>query len=234
LSVPLCDHHHIERAAEVWSWGLPLSIFGASLLGSLHCAGMCTGLLASLTSGARARASFHVGRGASYTGLGALAGAFGAKLFPGKTGLPAPFESVALLLFIAALLVLGLQSLGSVHLAWPAPIARRVTAFYAKVVKPGSTGLGVPFFGGLLLPLLPCGWLYAFVLGAASTGSATRGAVSLFAFYLGTIPALEFSASLFQRMLGPVARRVPRLPGLILIAAGVFSLLLKFAPRLLA
>lgn len=234
MSVPLCDHHHVAAAASVWNWGLPLSIFGASLLGSLHCAGMCTGLVASLTSGPRSRATFHIGRGVAYTGLGAIAGVFGGQVFPGGVGLPPALETAALVVFVAALLLLGLKSFQSVHFAWPAPIARRVTAFYAKVVKPGSHGIAVPFFGGLLLPLLPCGWLYAFVLGAASTGSAARGAVSLFAFYLGTIPALEFSTTVFRRMLGPVARRVPQLPGLILIAAGVFSLLLKFAPRFLA
>lgn len=215
---------------------MPLSIFSASLLGSLHCAGMCTGLLSGMTSGTRARAFFHVGRGFSYIGLGALAGAFGSRIFsagPGKGqgSLPASAELFAVTLFVVALLIVGLKAFDSVHLAWPAPIARRLTAFYAAVVKPGSTGVVVPFLGGALLPLLPCGWLYAFVLGAASTGSWERGAASMGAFFLGTIPALEFSATIFRRILKPVSGRLSWLPGLIMVAAGIFTLVLKFAAR---
>src|SRR5690606_10362020 len=43
---------------------------------------------------------------------------------------------------------------------------------------------------GLLSALLPCGWLYAFVLGAAATGSALAGALVLLTFWSGTVPIL--------------------------------------------
>ncbi len=233
LLAPLCDHEQMAQIAHTWKWGLPLSIFGASILGSLHCAGMCTGLIAAMTSGVRARWVFHAGRGVSYIGLGALAGALGAEM----PKLPPQLATAALILFASALLVVGLRAFNSLHLAWPEPIGRRFTAFYSRVVKPGSSGVVVPFLGGLFLPLLPCGWLYAFVLGAASTGSAGYGAISMAAFFLGTLPALEAGASLltggilggvFGRVLRPLNQRLPWLPGLILIAAGFLSLFLKF------
>lgn len=228
MSAHLCDHEHMMQMTAAWSWGLPLSIFTASLLGSLHCAGMCTGLMSAMTSGARARWTFHSGRAVSYVGLGAIAGGLGA----GVPRLPAGFGFAAVFLYSVALVVLGLKAFNSVHLAWPAPVARRFSAFYARVVKPGSRGVLVPFAGGFFLPLLPCGWLYAFILGAASTGSAVRGAISLAAFFAGTLPALEMSSSLFtgvlRAWLQPVARRVPWLPGTILVSAGFFSLFLKF------
>jgi len=219
----------MTHLAKAWSWGLPLSIFSASVLGSLHCAGMCTGLIAAMTSGMRARWFFHAGRAVSYIGLGAIAGSLGA----GMPELPPPIATAALILFTSALLFLGLKAFNSIHFAWPEPLGRRFTAFYSRVVKPGSAGFLVPFLGGLFLPLLPCGWLYAFVLGAASTGSAAYGAISMGVFFLGTLPALEASASVltsgvFRVVLRPLNQRLPWLPGLILVAAGFLSVFFKF------
>ena len=45
---------------------------------------------------------------------------------------------------------------------------------------------------GMLNGLLPCGFVYAFAITAASTGSAFWGAVVMFIFGLSTIPALFF------------------------------------------
>jgi sulfite exporter TauE/SafE len=190
---------------------------------------MCTGLIAAMTSGVRARWFFHGGRAVSYTSLGALAGMLGAQM----PKLPIPLATASLILFSSALLVLGLKAFNTIHLAWPEPLGRRFTAFYARVVKPGSKGFWVPFLGGLFLPLLPCGWLYAFVLGAASTGSVVYGAVSMGVFFLGTLPALEAGASMLTGgvitgVLRPLTGRLPWLPGLILVAAGFLSLFLKF------
>ncbi|HKO90750.1 MAG TPA: sulfite exporter TauE/SafE family protein, partial [Polyangiaceae bacterium] len=64
------------------------SIVAASLLGSLHCVGMCGGLIGFYASGAAAErqrpwlahAAYHLTRLAAYAALGALAGQFGAAL----------------------------------------------------------------------------------------------------------------------------------------------------------
>jgi sulfite exporter TauE/SafE len=44
---------------------------------------------------------------------------------------------------------------------------------------------------GALTGLLPCGWLYAFLLAAASTSSAWQGAWVMILFGLGAVPALS-------------------------------------------
>lgn len=45
---------------------------------------------------------------------------------------------------------------------------------------------------GLFTTLLPCGWLYAFVVTAAGTGSGTplHGAALMAVFWLGTLPMM--------------------------------------------
>ena len=60
------------------------AVFGASLVGSLHCAGMCGGFVACLCGGpskvGSAHLAYHAGRGVGYLTLGALAGLLGATL----------------------------------------------------------------------------------------------------------------------------------------------------------
>ena len=48
------------------------------------------------------------------------------------------------------------------------------------------------FIGGASV-LLPCSWLYTFLIGAISTGSPLKGAAAMLSFSLGTIPALVLS-----------------------------------------
>ncbi len=77
------------------------------------------------------------------------------------------------------------------------------------------------FASGLFTVFLPCGHLYGFVLGAAAAGSATRGGLFMFVFWLSTVPALGFGTRFLQLWLG---HRSKRLAGAILIVAGIYSL----------
>ena len=200
---------------------LPLTVLAASLLGSAHCAGMCGGLLAATSKTWRERAAFHGGRGVAYATLGFLAGAFG----QGVAGEAAPvwLSFLAAGLYSVTLVVIGARLLSRrpMHFGWP-------VFWPLKKLRAHGDKLWARALAGALIPLLPCGWLYMFVLGAASSGSGLRGAILLAVFWAGTLPALEVTNFGIQKMSRQVGRRLPRLGGMLLIVAGVISLCAKF------
>jgi uncharacterized protein len=244
LSGHLCDHHQIAQVAEVWTWGMPLSIFTAAIAGSLHCAGMCSGLVGAMTSGPRSRLVFHLGRGFSYIVLGVLAGSIGHAFLPAGSEfqVPSVLVTAAAVFFAGSLIFVGLRLLknggqNGAHFSWPEPFERFFSGLRNRVLvrvpRPGQSHLGMTFLSGMSLVLLPCGWLYAFVIGAASTGSALRGGVSMAAFFIATIPALELTLVGARTLLRPLAQKAPRLPGFIFLFAGLVTLVLKIGPRFL-
>lgn len=206
----------------------------ASLLGSLHCAAMC-GAFAAFAAlpapdgpGTRLRQhlAYNGGRLVVYVSLGAFAGALGRVLDVGGAWLgvqrAAAVAAGAVLIgagLIAALRLLGvrLPSLSA------APVLGRwIRAGHAAALNwpPVLRALAV----GLLTALLPCGWLWAFVVTAAGTGSALLGALTMAAFWVGTVPVLAAIGSGAQRLAGLVGRRTQLVACLAVIALGVLAL----------
>jgi len=80
---------------------------------------------------------------------------------------------------------------------------------------------------GLATTLLPCGWLYTFVVVAAGTGSALAGANVMFVFWVGTIPMLTAVTAGALRLFAPAMRRMPIATALIVLVLGVLSIIGK-------
>jgi sulfite exporter TauE/SafE len=77
---------------------------------------------------------------------------------------------------------------------------------------------------GLLTTLLPCGWLYTFVVTAGGTGNAISGAAVMAVFWAGTVPML-FAVGVGARQLGrPLARHLPVASAALVLLLGVLSL----------
>ena len=74
---------------------------------------------------------------------------------------------------------------------------------------------------GLATPLLPCGWLYAFVAIAAGAGGPLSGALVMVAFWVGTVPALLAVAGGLRAAAGPLRRALPVIAGVAMIAVGL-------------
>ena len=210
------------------------AILAASLLGSFHCAGMCGAFLAVATGDPRSgwkrhallQSAYHGGRLASYTALGAAAGAAGG--LANLAGTLAGLRPLAAILAGAAMIAFGvitfLRTRG-LHVTrvplpqrWLALMQRghRLAMDRPPVVRAGLIGL--------MTTLLPCGWLYAFVVTAAGTGSAARGAIAMIAFWAGTVPALVAVGAGVRRVLGPVGRKLPVLTSLLIVGAGLYAL----------
>jgi len=219
----------------------------ASLLGSGHCIGMC-GAFATFASGAtdpRPRSTvatltvqgreprgtrlatngaYALGRLTTYLLAGAVAGLFGAALNLGGTALG--LQRAALVLAGASMVLFGgasfLRQIGVRIPRLPLPgTLQRVTGRghrAAAELQPVPRALLI----GLLSTLLPCGWLYAFVLIAAGSGSAWTGALIMGAFWLGTVPALAAVGFGAQALIAPLRRRAPAaLAALPLMVAGI-------------
>lgn len=208
---------------------LLLSAFGAALLGSAHCAAMC-GAMACASADVsaqprerlRASSAYHVARLAAYLLLGALAGALGAGVDAtlAMRGVIRPAALVAGIVLVAWGTLRALAFTG-------VRVPRFAAAGFARsLVSPVLRGVANrrPVARAALLgavaPLLPCGWLYAFVAPAASTGSATNGALVMAAFWAGTVPALAAVTLGLHRALGPARRFLPFATALALIAVG--------------
>jgi sulfite exporter TauE/SafE len=216
---------------------LVTTVFLASLLGSLHCAGMCGPFVAfavSTPSGRRAgltlQAAYHGGRLATYALLGAAAGSLGRALDLG--GAIIGIQRGALALAGAAMAGFGLLSLlrlAGVRVRWLEPPAAAGGAFAALLARlRGVSPLARAGIIGLGSTLLPCGWLYAFAIAAAGTGSAGYGALTMMLFWLGTLPVLAALGAGVQRLAGPLRRHAPVISALALVLVGLVAVAGRF------
>lgn len=217
------------------------SVLIASLLGSPHCAAMCGGFVCFYAGEAGdrrgiAHALYNAGRLATYVVLGVVAGALGARVE--ELGASLGVARAAAVLAGAMMIGWGAMSLGSA-LAWipppgiragwtRRPIARVVRAIQGR--SPAVRALVV----GAVTTLLPCGWLYAFVAVAAGTGSATRGALVMAAFWAGTLPVMAGIGLAAQGLFGTLRRRLPVVSASLLIVLGALTIAGKLAPSLAA
>lgn len=214
---------------------LVITVFLASLAGSLHCAGMCGPFVAFYAGGdqsqgwrrAIAHAAYSGGRMLSYVALGALAGGLGAALdLAGErmAGLQrvAAIASGVLIVGWGAVTLARLAGLRVPALASSSRLGRQVGRVMRAVARwpPATRALVV----GLVSVLLPCGWLYAFVITAAGTGTPWGGALAMLAFWAGTLPVMAGVGAGLQVILGPFRRHAPALTAIALVIVGLFAI----------
>ncbi len=214
---------------------LVLAVLVASLLGSLHCAGMCGGLVtvyagADATRGlARGRAHlfYNAGRLVTYVLLGAAAGGIGAALdLAGSLG---GLQRVAIPVAGVLILAWGLWSLLQVlglklpRVPLPRVLQRTLGRGMASVTERPPVVRAAAI--GLLTGFLPCGWLYAFVITAAGTGHALAGAAVMAVFWLGTLPMMVAVGVGIQALAGPLRRHVPALCAVFLMIIGLLTVM---------
>lgn len=212
---------------------LALAVLLASLLGSVHCAAMCGAFTCLYTSpgetwrqGRAAHSAYNLGRLVAYLLLGTVAGAIGAALeqsgaLAGVGHAAALVTAVLLVLWgVHALLVAGGFRVGVVRppAGWQRAMGRVLEHVMTRppVVRAAATGL--------LTTLLPCGWLYAFVVVAAGTGTPGRGAMVMAIFWLGTLPMMLAVGLGLQRLTGPLRARLPVLSAATILLLGLLSL----------
>jgi sulfite exporter TauE/SafE len=208
-----------------------LAALVAGLLGSGHCVLMCGAVAGALNLGAPAQAAcgrslrypalYNLGRIASYTLAGGLAGALGGGTLAlaGMPPLRLAFASLAALVVVAV----GLRlATGARHFGWldrAGAAAWRRIAPVTRGLFPITTparALGV----GLAWGWLPCGMAYAMLTAAWLSGGVWQGASLMAMFGIGTLPAMLALGAGAATLLRPSLRR---LGGALLVVLGLAS-----------
>jgi sulfite exporter TauE/SafE len=213
---------------------LIVGVFLASLLGSLHCAGMCGAFLAIAVTGvgpdrprqAPLQVAYHLGRLVTYVALGVAAGTAGRllDLTTTLTGLRPIAASLAGATLVAFAAITLLRLYGKLPARMPAPAFMRKLVEAGHRVAMGRSPVVRAGLIGLFTTLLPCGWLYAFAVTAAGTARADLGGLTMAVFWLGTLPVMVAVGATVRRFTGAVGRKLPVLTCLALMALGLFTI----------
>lgn len=215
------------------------TVLTASLVGSLHCAGMCGGLMLfalgldagndkqsqSKHSKLKLQSAYHGGRLLTYTLLGIIAGSIGQAIdFGGSfVGVQRTATVIAGLFMVA----FGLVALARIRGLKIAHV--RAPKFMQRAVERGQRlAFGLTPFKraltiGLLTTLLPCGWLYAFAFAAAGTGSPVWGGLTMSVFWLGTLPVMASLGAGIQLLAGPLHAKIPAISASAVVLVGAFT-----------
>jgi sulfite exporter TauE/SafE len=221
---------------------LPIALTG--LLGSVHCVGMCGGIVGAL-SAAQPRphfpvavvtlpsaapalrvAAYNLGRIGSYAMAGAIAGGASqaAATLLDLAALQTAFYWMANLMLVALGLYLsdlwrGLASLEAGG-QW---LWHRIQPLVAPLLPMDSPWKALALGG--LWGWIPCGMVYSVLLTAMLSGSAVAGASVMLAFGLGTLPMLLGLGLAGSQLRALVQQRSVRLAcGLLIVGFGVLGL----------
>ena len=214
-----------------------LSLFVVGLFSTLHCLGMCGGIIGALSFSLpeairRQRwrmlpyiAAYNFGRIGSYTLAGAVAGGLGQELFQFIS--PRYGHLILQAIGSAVMTGIGLYLAGWFpgfarleHLG--RPLWKKIEP-HAQKLLPVRSPLQA-FFFGLLWGWLPCGLVYSTLILATSAGNALHGAGLMLAFGLGTLPAVMAAGIVTGWII-----RISRLPwvkagvGLTLVVLAIVS-----------
>lgn len=206
--------------------------FVVGLLGGVHCAGMCGGIVGALSFGARAERrwpillAYNAGRIASYTLAGAIVGALGfffSGLLPVQTAQRLLLGLAGVFLVLMGLYLAGWwNGLATVEraggLVW-----RRIEPLGRGLLPVRTVSHGLAL--GALWGWLPCGLVYSALVWTVSSGGAIEGALLMLAFGLGTLPNLLLmggAAAQLQRWVRHPAVRT--IAGLLVIGFGIVLL----------
>lgn len=221
-----------------------LAVIGASLMGSVHCAAMCGGLVSFATGTSAkprmAQAIYHLSRLVAYTSLGLIAGFAGYTL--NQTVDLSDFQNIAGVIAGISMIVWALaraitlrkrrlpalteeRSEQPVALSPRAPKPSRTSRWLAWIYRLPSSARSALL--GVTSAVLPCGWLYTFVVAAAGQGNALSGAAVMAAFWLGTVPMLLGVGGAVALLRHHALRGLPHLGTAVLLILGLSTVFVR-------
>jgi sulfite exporter TauE/SafE len=219
----------------------PVTYTSAFLLGlfsTVHCIGMCGGIIGALSlslpveiRSQRLRmftfvTTYNIGRIISYSLAGLVAGAIGTGVLA-STGLDQG-HSILRAIGIAMMIAIGLHLAGwlpqlAVIEKIGVPVWKKLEPLGRSLLPVASLPRAMAY--GLIWGWLPCGLVYFVLLWALTSGDAVKGALTMLAFGLGTLPTLlatGFMTSWLTRFARSATAR--QVVGLLIIAMAIGSL----------
>jgi len=198
------------------------------LAGSLHCVGMCGPIAFALPVNRKSKwtkftgiSSYNLGRIATYTILGILFGWFGKGL---QIAGILQIVSIALGALIITMIFLPnlLEkwfSANTYYMRFNNLVSGHLRTLFSKK---GNTSL---FTLGMLNGLLPCGLVFAAIVGALEMGSPVGGATFMFFFGLGTAPAMFTLPWLAQNLTASLKNKLRRFVPVVMFIFGFMFIL---------
>ncbi len=193
-------------------------LFMVGILTSIHCVGMCGGIMLSQSINKDIKSKFdsikptilyNAGRVLSYTIIGGVVGALGSVL-----SLSISMKATLQIFAGIFMIIMGLNMSGydffrklNLRLPWST----------CSVKKKHNT----PFIVGILNGLMPCGPLQTMQLYALGTGSAFNGALSMFIFSLGTIPLMLTFGALSGLISKRYTKTLLKFSGTLVVVLGI-------------
>lgn len=222
-----------------------LLIVAVGFFGSFgHCVGMCSPLAAAFslshkqdTAKWQQQLSFHIllnlGRLISYALVGAGIGALGSILIAGgqMAGSGSSLRQGIALITGVMLIWFGIiqiqpKFLPRIPLLHPLIQGNLHDRLNAAMVNLSlHTRWWTPALLGMVWGLMPCGFLYTAQIKAAETGNLWRGAATMLAFGLGTLPIMLGVGVSTSLVSADRRSQLYRLAGWVTIAVGVITLL---------
>lgn len=227
----------------------PVTLTSAFLLGlfsTLHCIGMCGGIIGALSLSLPVEIrnnkprlftfvlTYNIGRLASYTIAGFIAGAVGTSVLQsvGFDQGHAILRAIGVTMMVAVGFYLTgwLPQLARVEKIG-IPIWKRLEPIGRKLVPVASIPKALAY--GLIWGWLPCGLVYFVLIWALTAGDAFLGGLTMLAFGLGTLPTLitaGFMTSWITRFAH--SQRARQIVGLLIIAMAIGSLFIPMEHHL--
>lgn len=212
-----------------------VTVLIVSLLGSVHCVGMCGPLVAVAVGDSSVRShrrrlllqvAYHGCRLPTYTLVGVACGLVGSSIDWG--GSLVGIQRMAALLVGAVMVLVGLLGIlryvGVRLPAWPG--SQLIQRWVVRGQKTAMQMRPLPRAAvmGSLTALLPCGWLYVFAIAAAGTGSPVWGGAIMATFWAGTVPILALLGISLQTLSATLGRRIPLAISVIVVLLGLFTI----------
>lgn len=193
-------------------------LFVVGILTSIHCVGMCGGIMLSQSILKESKSKFdaikpallyNFGRVVSYTILGGIIGALGSVFSLSITAKAAMQIFAGVFMIIMGFNMAGFSIFRKLHIKLPNALCK---------VKNKS---GSPFIVGILNGLMPCGPLQTMQLFALGTGSAAKGALSMFVFSIGTVPLMLTFGVLSGLLSKGYTKKILKFSGVLIIVLGL-------------
>jgi sulfite exporter TauE/SafE/plastocyanin domain-containing protein/copper chaperone CopZ len=193
-------------------------LFLVGILTSIHCVGMCGGIMLSQSIGSESSNKFeaikpallyNVGRVISYTILGGLIGAVGSVF-------SLSIKSKATMQLIAGIFMI-MMGLNMAGFSLFRKFQIKMPGFACKAKNKSKS----PFLVGILNGLMPCGPLQTMQLFALGTGSMSKGALSMFVFAIGTVPLMLTFGAISGLLSKGYTKKILKLSGVLVIVLGL-------------
>lgn len=193
-------------------------LFIIGILTSIHCLGMCGGIMLSQSLSIESKNKFDAikpallynsGRVISYTILGGIVGALGSVFSLSILGKATLQIFAGIFMIIMGFNMAGFKAFRKIHIKLP---------FSKCKAKNKSSS---PFVVGILNGFMPCGPLQTMQLFALGTGSAFKGALSMFIFSIGTVPLMLTFGALSGLLSKGYTKKILKFSGVLIIVLGL-------------